>query len=58
MSLSDCVIPNIDGIWTFMDHARRRRQRRREMLLTFSPGEWIWVVMTLSFYAAIWAAYR
>jgi hypothetical protein len=29
--------------------ASERRRRRKERLLTFSPGEWLWVVFTLLF---------
>lgn len=30
-----------------------RRQRRREMLLTFSPGEWVWVVGSMTAIAVL-----
>lgn len=27
-----------------MDQRQRRTRRRKEKLLTFSPGEWLWVI--------------
>lgn len=27
-----------------MDERQRRARRRKEKLLTFSPGEWLWVI--------------
>jgi hypothetical protein len=29
--------------------ASERRKRRKQYLLTFSPGEWLWVIGTLLF---------
>lgn len=31
----------------------KRLSRRQEMLLTFSPGEWIWVVGAFATYGSI-----
>lgn len=36
-----------------MDERQRRTRRRKEKLLTFSPGEWLWVIGTTLAYLAV-----
>lgn len=41
---------------TAAEKAALKKRRRREWLLTFSPGEWIWVIGTFSALFAFWLA--
>ena len=55
IAVAGFVIPQIIGALFFSTRlpAHVRKQRRREMLLTFSPGEWLWVTIYWASFSAL-----
>jgi hypothetical protein len=41
------VLIVVSGYGQAVDRQQLRRRYRREWLLTFSPGEWIWLAVTV-----------